>query len=263
MNYSKKFHLNKILTANIILILLSSHIFASTPALKTSAQNSNQFEGNGADTPEKAVSNYLMALKNADYNELIKCYAVESLAENFNMEKYVNRYKILTPAMMMVSTDNEIMKQIAIHEFVSQIIKIIKYQMWNLGGSDFFLEATPIQTYDDSASIIEKTFPKDLDKKLKTLTFNNEFYKPNNLLEYDEVSNNIKNYQNIVKDIYGASDVKDVIAKFTVDGTDYYFMTETIKYKGKWYISLNTSITAATFGLSIQAACMVKASDLN
>lgn len=234
---------------------------------------SQTFEGKGAKTAEEAVSNYLNALKSADYNQIIGCYAVETYAKNYDLEKYFKKMNCITLTMSIIYPQNPLLAQTGKFEVLSAINKMVKYQIWNLSGLGFFKKyevIAPIEQESAFQEALSKALPKNPEKRLSSIVFG-EFipqekvlshYTSNDDEELAEFLQRQKEYQEKTKKIYGCKDIKDVTASFFVKGKKYYYFAETIKFGNKWYISPNQGWLACIAGINISNGCIADYRDL-
>ena len=254
---------------NILRVLLSLCLVFSLGA--------QTFEGKGADSPEDAVKNYLNALKACDYNQIISCYAVETFVENYSIDRFIENLNCATVTMKMIYPKDDLLRETGKFEVLASINKMIKYQIWNLSGSDFFKKSSVIALRDNVQSVIDEAFPSNAEQRLRAIKFN-EFVPLEKILTYyagnypyydscdedllDEFNQTINKNLEKSKKIYGCKDIKDVTASFYVEGTKYYFLAETIKYGKKWYISPNQGVVACISGMDIPKGCISAAEEL-
>ena len=254
---------------NILRVLLSLCLVFSLGA--------QTFEGKGADSPEDAVKNYLDALKTCDYNQIIRCYAVETFVENYNIDRYIENLNSANVTMKMIYPKDDLLRETGKFEVLASINKMIKYQIWNLSGSDFFKKSSVIALRDNVQSVIDEAFPSNAEQRLRAIKFN-EFVPLEKILSYyaasdpsynscdgellDGFNSAINKNHEKSKRIYGCKDIKDVTASFYVEGTKYYYFAETIKYGRKWYISCNQGAVASISGMAIPKGCISAADEL-
>ena len=237
-----------------------------------------KFEGKGANSPEEAVSLYINALKTCDYNQIISCYAVETLVDKYDISQYLIKMKCATPVMKMIYPKDNLLKQTGKFEVLDQISKMIKFQIWNLSDVNFLKTYSTPQVKGNPQEVIDQVFPSNAEKTLASIKFSNEFIRvekfymyllvsdfSSDIAEYDEdidtFVENQKNYHEQFKKIYGCDDIKDVAASFYLNEKEYFYFAETIKYGNKWYISPNQGYLASILGLEIPKGCMTDAAE--
>lgn len=245
------------------LILILTSTFADTI---TKNQSYPTLEGKGADSPEEAVSNYLKALQSCDYNKIISCYAIESFVENYNVDLYIEHMNLAPVTMSMIYPENKLLEQTGKYEVLSEITKVVKYQIWNLCKNDFFKKGNIIMNKGNPSEVINQTFPENAEKRLQNINFLNFLsvdevltfyvgspYAYNSLEEVNEYKAAIiKSYEKNKK-IYGCSNVQDVTAAFSIGEDKYYYFAETLQYGNKWYISPKQGFCSSLIGLFLSA----------
>ena len=239
------------------------------------------FEGKGATSPEEAVSQYLSALKKCDYDKIISCYAVESFTENYEINEQVKKFNCATPVMKMIYTKDNLLKQTGKFEVLSAIARMIKFQIWTLNENNFFEDGNVIMVKDSVQEVVDQAFPTEAEKTLSLIEFSNEFI-PLDLflksmrsgdfsssvfcyMDSEEIDGRLEElnqkYEK-TKIIYGCKDIKPVIACFYISGKKYYYVTDTIQYGNKWYISPEHGYLASLITLSIPSGCIFSADKL-
>jgi len=245
------------------------------------------YEGKGAASPEEAVRQYLHALKKCDYDKIISCYAVESFTENYEINEQVKIFNSAFPVMKMIYTKDNLLKQTGKFEVLSAITRIIKFQIWTLNENDFFEDGDVIIVKDSVQDTVDQAFPTEAEKRLSLVEFSNEFIPLDLFLEsmssvdflerlrsgdfssslsdsmdneeIDRMIEHLNQKYEKTKSIYGCKDIKPVIACFYISGKKYYYVTDTIQYGNKWYISPEHGYLASMIQLSIPSGCIVSA----
>ncbi len=255
------------------LILILTSTFADTI---TKNQSYPTLEGNGADSPEEAVSNYLKALQSCDYNKIISCYAIESFVENYNVGLYIEHMNCAPLNMNMIHPDNKLLEQTGKYEVLSEIAKVVKYQIWNLSKNDFFKKGNIIKNNGNPSEVIKKAFPENAESRLQNITFLNFIsvddvltFNFGNPYAYNRLEENVNEFKEAViksygknKKIFGCSNIQDVTVAFTIDGDKYYYFAETLQYGNKWYISSRQGYLASLIGLNLTAGCIADIHEL-
>ncbi len=254
---------------NIFIILLNVLIFSLC---------AQTFEGKGFESPEKAAKEYLNAMKKCDYDEIIKCYSIETFVENYNIDQYIKRLNCAPLTMKMIYPEDTFLKQTGKYEVLDSIIRMIKFQVWNLNENNFFKNAETVVVEDSSQNLINQVFPLEARKKLSSINFKEVVSVDSFLIylrtgdfssdvsdyeeEIDIYEQGINQYHEKMKLIYGCKNIQDVIVKFSIHGKEYYFITETIEYENGWYISPNQGIIANLIGMAASSGCIVSADEL-
>lgn len=259
-----------------VLIFLSFVLLAFQSCSK--GGSSATVEGKGAKSAEDAVSQYLDALKECDYNKILSCYAVETYVENYDIEQYVMKFYSATPVMKMIYPENDLLKQVGKYEVIDSISKMVKYQIWNLSENEFFLNGTSVMVRD-SKDVKKEVLPVNADKKLAKINFSKFIPEENFLIfgytgdynsklaDYKEEleigKESLDRYNNQNKKIYGCDEIKNITASFSIGGKKYLLFAETLRYGNKWYMSPNQGFIASLVGIGITNGCVVLADYLN
>jgi len=240
--------------------------------------NAQAFQGKGADSPEKAVSEYLNSLKSCDYNQIISCYAIESFVECYDINQYIEKMSCANISMKMIYPNDGLLKQTAVFEILDSIIRTVKYQIWNLCDKDFFKEGNLIMLQYSTEDVINKVFPCNAEERLSSLKFQ-DFISEEEFLIYlytgfftsdpsiyeDEIyeqKENLDRYHEKTRKIYGCDDIQDVSASFFIEGEKYFIFAETLKYGDKWYLSPNQGFLANSLGMSASSGYIASAEEL-
>ncbi len=247
-----------------VLYLLSSYLWA------------DNFKKRGAKTPERAVAQYLNALKTCDYNQIISCYPVETYVKNYDVSQLVEKLHCATPTMKMVNAKDGLLMQTGRYEVLDSITRMIKYQIWNLSKNDFFMKGNTVMMENSAQDVVNKVFPLQAEKNLTSIEFSDEFIAADVLLLYPMtgvLSCDISDYEeelemeekrmnkmhDVTKKIYGCQNIQDVAACFYINGKKYIYITETIEYGNKWYVSPNQGFLASVLGIAVSNGCIVEA----
>ena len=91
-----------------LLIIFASVFFAFSLSAQT-------FEGKGFASPEKAVKEYLNAIKECDYDKIVSCYAIESYVKKYDVEQFIKRLNCATVTMQMIYPKDNFLNQIGIN----------------------------------------------------------------------------------------------------------------------------------------------------
>ena len=232
----------------------------------------------GAKTPEQAAAQYLNALKSCDYNQIIRCYPAKTYIKNYDISQLVEKLHCATPTMKMVNAKGRLLTQTSRYEVMDSITRMIKYQIWNLNENHFFMKSNIIMIENTAQDVVNNVFPLHAEKSLSSIKFSDEFIPAGTLLLYSITKNfsyDDSDYQedlkieeermnkmhDVTKKIYGCKEIQDVAACFYINGEKYIYITETIKYGNKWYVSPNQGFLASSLGISVYNGCIVKADE--
>lgn len=267
--------------ALLAVILLAAGVFSSGGGSK--------IEGPGYSTPEDAAKAYLTGLKNQDVDAMVSAFAVESYAEHYDFEAYLDRMQSygLYYEMLFPNT-NEYTRQLNIenrkNSITSNIIR--QYMLYN-APEDLTKGITlDLSDSDDLADFIKEFEHDTKDYRFKDLTVTAALSSVNlpddpedaldALMEQlpedvqddllDDVSEDDlehvleiylsdKNQDNIEQQVkaYGveAEDVANVAVIFEADGDTWVFCPQAIRYNGKWYLQSLSGNIAAIGGMDV------------
>ena len=201
-----------------------------------------RIEGPGFDSPEEAVIAYLEAFSNADINSMISTFAIESFAENVDLEARLGRFGISMPFNQPLPATNDMNINFNIHQRYAHVSDNIRLKfMWRFmpevinEGRSLRLEEP-----EDVEWIIGIMSDWSCLDSLRDLQFI-EMVSPEEFLPSAMFDRYISEANQEVLDWHrrdmGADDIEHVIARVMIDGQMYLFTFETVRYGDVWYIS--------------------------
>ena len=242
--------ISSILVVAVVVLFLFPGI---SPFSKGSlAGGSNRVEGRGANSPEEVLENYLEAMKNGDIDAMLACCAVESVVDNMDPEKVIDRLKALHPAVQIYVNDGEAMRKVNIEKRRGFLTTQMYRQLFVLQDKDAVFGGMVISSseFDSIDDMIDKYFPSKTDRILPsieckdTITLD-EMFGMRGEKVIDGVEKNIK----INKKIYGCEEYYPLAIEFECDGEDFYLSADLVKYDSKWYIAEFSGILGGLSGV--------------
>ena len=203
-------------------------------------------EGGGFDTPEEAVTFYVEQLRNMDVEGMISAYAVESLAEHYQLSKDLeyNRGSLnkwyYYPTSDWLSQKNSYAKMLNLEKRRNTILESIRGQYLFFAGSALFTEdyywpwiIHPSDDTGENEQVLDEVFP-EVDKEVFENVVLVDFAVPEKISETyaDHLDYYLEQYQ----EIYGAEDYEPVAAWLWMNGQDWVIAFDTVEYEGRWYL---------------------------
>ena len=124
-------------------------------------------EGSGYDTPEEAVSAYVEGLCSNDVEAMMKACAVESYAENYNLESFVERLNALpgSISLLYLPDTGELSEGINTGHRKGELYDMIKGQYLTLTSAKIMSaggKTIPItDEYDNASELLQDMFSYD------------------------------------------------------------------------------------------------------
>lgn len=192
-----------------------------------------QVEGEGFDTPQEAAAAYLEGLKMNDMEQILGTFSVESYAENYNMQAYLEymRYYSFLQQGSGIFPVNAFAKDMVSYSRKEQLKKDVLEQGNVLYFLGKYLSDSDI-TQEDAPFSWEELPEKIALDSIKILGF----------ILPEEISENyslegIHRQIERQAEICGADQIEDCVIAFECAGGKYGLFLETAEYNGKWYNS--------------------------
>ncbi len=212
-----------------------------------SGTSGGKIEGPGYDTPEDAAKAYLEALKNQDVDAMVATFAVESYAENYDLQVMFERLQCYSPTLdMKLPAGRDYNNEINIEGRRAAILRLIESQYFLYNVPSASLDVTTLLT--DNPNLIS-----DMEKETKNYVFSD--LKITGTMAPEEMTDlylSENNQENISKQVkpYGvdSKDIANVVITFEADGDTWYFCPQMICYDGRWYIQTLTGNLSSLLG---------------
>lgn len=218
------------------LLLLCAMLFT---AGRAHAFGGRKFEGPGFDSPEEAATIYLLALKNRDLEAMLSTFAVESLAERYDLQEMVSQLKAYTYNYdMLLPSVDEFTIQLNTYLRARRLIERIGYQYISLQTSANINMPEVFYFTDEKIreDLIDKFQKAVLKFRFDDLTITGH-RQPEDLREaYTSAPN--KRALGRVAARYGLApeDLRDVVLIFDAQGQSYAFCAMAVRLEGRWYL---------------------------
>ena len=225
---------------------------------------SEQYEGEGAASPEEAAAILIAGLQNQNLKQIESAYAVETFSRNLNFEENIYR-------MQMWNADNpyccfpedaEIGYELNVGCRLKKILTQIRYlYMWMSVSEENIRE----REWHGSESIeeYEKQIFGDKDNDIN-IEFDGTFYDGKeileNLVEMDEER------WTKAKARYGAShpeNIKSVAALLYINGQEYMLFMDTVQHGDKWYVEDVGGIASSFISMDATKEGLISLKDLD
>ncbi len=231
------------LTVGVVLTCLLMAVVMTMNSKKAPAK----VEGAGYDSAEEAVDAYLNFLKEGDLEGVISTFAVESYADNYDMEAYFDRLQqfnsFITNGGQMTTGfyfDSDMSRDLNIESRRAYILYCLHKQLMeivvrNTDEEDVVDAVTDMRVYmfhgdDDIESVMDFLAT---DPELGSI----EIKKHLDEDDYDFASEEAMNMAvKSLKKCWG-SDIEQVVVEIEIGDEDYTLFMLCVCYDGKWYIA--------------------------
>ena len=190
----------------------------------------------GFSTSEEALEYYVNCLKGGDVEGALQSCAINHIAENYDMEAYVERMQSLPAAATKIFNDNSMLNDISRGLVRGQFAKDIFNQYWSLGNieANAYGLTTILSDYPSAKALINDKYPSGIDKQIADMKII-KFVKPSEVISNynDEM---YAKYTEPLEKIYGGKNYSSIGALVEVGGKQYLITCDTIKYGSKTYI---------------------------
>jgi hypothetical protein len=226
---------------------------------KSGISAGGKIEGPGYDTPEDAAKAYLEALKNQDVDAMVATFAVESYAENYDLQALFERLQCYSPSLeMKLPAGSDYNNELNIEGRRAAILKLIE--------SQYFLYNVPSASLESTSNLTDNpNLISDMEKDTKNYVFSD--LKITGTMAPEEMTDlylSENNQENIAKQVkpYGvdSKDVANVVITFEADGDTWYFCPQMICYDGRWYIQTLAGNLASILGWAPSYGGLARAS---
>jgi hypothetical protein len=215
---------------------------------------SGKAEGEGFDSSEEAVTAYLDAFKDADFERMISAFAIESFVKNIDIESYLYNFGYFQPWGPIFLDDSDFEQAMNVEwrrNWVAESISA-KYRHLCLCDPDSLPDPNYLAPSGDALyAKLEvgknkrevSTFTKWISKYLTALPLNTlklHGFIPRKSLEESLLSKSdletIEKEENSRAERIGAGSLFGCVALFELDGDLFLFTPDTVCYEGKWFI---------------------------
>lgn len=208
---------------------------ADIPKLPESAAGEHErgrTESGGYDTPEEAVTAYLEGLKSCDIEQMVSTFSVESYAQNYSMQAYLEYMQ----AYMFLQQEVPLPP---VNDFIAAMIccdreEQLKEEVLSQGNALYLWDCYYHDTkLEQGASFEWEELQEMLDLSSIEVV---EFVLPETIAE-KSASEQADALRDQRAGICGADKQQDCVVIFTCGGEKYCLFMEEMQYNGKWYNS--------------------------
>ena len=232
------------------ILILFCFCFSFVSASVASEQSSSgiTYESEGFATAEEAAIHYLEGLRDLDMPKMIRSFAIETFVQNLDWKAHLTRgagFSYPTATIKFPGTQ-DIYQAINIESRKNQIVTGIFWQITAQIMPDVdFLTPIPLR---DEASVDEflALYPTDADSFFETIEIG-ECIDPATL-SYAYANEDTQTLMNQNGQTYGADELKGVTIRFSMDGREFIFGCDAVRYGERWYLYSLGGITAQLIG---------------
>jgi len=199
---------------------------------------SSKIEGEGFNSGKEAVECYIQSIKEQDLNKAISCFAIESQANSFDVDKYyLEKYGVFAPCIPTNPKLNlgKFSSELQVKTFQARALSTINYQFYYMLSNDEYLENIQIPQritqYDTIDEMISEFFISNSEDRLTEIEINN----------YEDMSTLFESEEEFMEycirlDSFDLKEVETIVVNINIATDSYTIAMETGKYNGKWYI---------------------------
>lgn len=222
-----------------------------------------QMEGNGYDSPEKAVEAYINALQQGDVSAMLSTFAIETYADNIDTYQ---RLSGLTAWSYYYSKDGSF--EITDSDYGRELQYFLRQSDIAQKCYSQYLYCSSFYQEEFDSSLLNSTIyfkdEREIEEFLDAYHENAEimseielieFIEPKDLEEdYDEI---LQKYQKHWKKAYGWDDYQCVAACVNINGEKWLLTMDCACYNGHWYNLSLTSFLNSILGMDIRCSGMI------
>ncbi len=223
----------------------------------------------GGSTPEEAVSLYLDGLRQDDLSAVMGAFAWETMRRNTSLRTAVltTTYYSGTKNWPVFAEGNDMLEQVDIVMHAKTRVNrlamsLVDYYTDGALFSDqqwIIQHRLPVRSEEDADAVLAM-FDEKRNEQLGTLD-NIRFSSPKAVVPASSM-NTIQENMERYRKLYGADEITELIAAFTIAGEEYVIMPQLLRYGDRWYISTLNSISAIICNVPLTNCALCKLSDL-
>ena len=252
-----------ILLTAVISVVVTVIVIAITYFVFGNRANDRRIEGSGYATAEDAVSAYLEAFCNADIEAMLSTFAVETFAENYDLEAQIERVQAyMITLQQSLPSNNQFTTRLNIQRRQGQIADAIRFQYMSIFIPNAINDGQITRIDDKQAA---RNFIKTLGdqsyydsmRMLKIVGF----ISPGRLHDMYTSEQNQRNIDKTME-IIGAQRLENVVARVKINHQIYLFCFDVARYGEKWYIHSLGGNIGALLGIPVYAMGVIPEADL-
>ena len=215
-----------------------------------------EWEGNGFSTPEEAVQEYLDGLKELDLSRMLRAFAWETMEEQSSMKQALLYYgtdqRTIWPGFPsdggMLSGMNLLqLAERRIEPIRSSLIAFVTGKHLDEDPKWMQMRRILIKTEQEADGFLA-WFDWNWTDELKTLG-NIRISLPEDVYP-GYSSEKLQETREKIRNMYGADEVTDRAAAFSVGGRAYAFAPQILRYGDRWYLGNCGGMLSALLGIS-------------
>ncbi len=224
--------------------------------LEQAASFSGQYEGEGFDTPEEALTCYMEGFKNLNFEQILSAFAWETQMEHYDIKAYFERIRVYGISIhLRMPSVNDFMFSVNVNMLRSYQTDLIyqSLEQFILGDDAPSESPTGMITFQKDTDDVDVFLQKFDNGKLEKLTqmTNIRFLSPDDVT--DGKFSLDRNAENFIKQTacYGADEAVNLVGVANI-GDEMFFCIPTIcRYGDKWYLVSVSSMTSSFLGLPV------------
>jgi hypothetical protein len=223
----------------------------------------------GGATPEEAAALYLEGLRDGDLGKIMSAFAWDTMREHTSLTTVAltNGYYSGTNNWPVFPEGNALLKQLDLAELAKQRLSRL-----TLSLADFLTEGAIFEDQqwvkqrrlfvrsEEEADAVLALFDETRTEQLDGLS-NIRFFQPSDYVP-GFTTEKIQKAEERYRVLYGADELADVIAVFTIGGEEYVIMPQLLRYGDRWYINTMNSVTAIICNMPLTNCALCKLSAL-
>ena len=223
-----------------------------------------RWEGDGFSSPEDAVREYLDGLKEQNLSRMLGAFAWETMSERSSMEQGLLYYGVdqrtIWPGF---PEDAGMLSRLNLLQLVERRMEPIRASLFSFITGDYLesnqdwlkMRRIPLRT-DEEADAFLSLFGWDWTGKLSTIG-NIRIIRPEEAFP-GYGSENMRDNRERIRRMYGADDVTDLAAVFTIGDVQYAFAPQLLRYGDKWYLGNISGMLSAIMGIPASESALYR-----
>ena len=225
-----------------------------------------RWEGDGFSSPEDAVREYLDGLKEQNLPRMLGAFAWETMSERVSMKQSILYYGVdqrtIWPGF---PEDSGMLSRLNLLQLAERRMEPIRSSLFSFITGNYLessqdwlkMRRIPLRT-DEEADAFLSLFGWDWAGKLSTIG-NIRIVRPEEAFP-GYGSENMRNNREKTRRMYGADEVTDLAAAFTIGDVQYAFAPQLLRYGDKWYLGNISGMLSAMMGIPASESALYRMS---
>lgn len=206
--------------------------------LSTALAHEQAYEGPGFDTPEAAAQGYLEALAQADLDQMLSVFAIETYIDNHDYAANLARIGLYTPTMIpRVPNATPLIRAMNVETRKQEVVTALLGQLIALEMPA--LEGYRDMKFDAGEGEAITSFVTGLQEGLQSIPLSQiEVTGPLPLSLFSQMYSSQRNQDNLARQalVYGGDEICSVALGLGIQGNPYVFFCDAIRYGQRWYV---------------------------